>query len=176
MAEDEPMTRTQAVGQFEALVRRHQSMVFSIAYHLLHDRALAEEVAQDVFLSLHRQLASLQSPEHVMFWLRRVTTHRAIDCARRRAAAPEFALDDSPEPATVDRDCDPLLTRRLQQLVASLPEKARAVVVLRYQEGMSMGEIGDALDMPVPTVKSHLHRALAMLREKVSRTIGDMHV
>ena len=46
-------------------------MVFSIAYHFLHDRALAEEVAQEMFLQLHKHLASLDSPEHVVYWLRR---------------------------------------------------------------------------------------------------------
>ena len=59
---------------FASLVRQHQAMVFSIAWHVLRDRAVAEELAQDVFLSLHRHLAELESPEHVLYWLRRVTT------------------------------------------------------------------------------------------------------
>ena len=63
-------------------------MVFSIAWHLLRDRAVAEELAQDVFLSLHQHLAELESPEHVLFWLRRVTSNRALDEARRRQRRP----------------------------------------------------------------------------------------
>jgi RNA polymerase sigma-70 factor, ECF subfamily len=170
------MAEPQVLGEFAAMVRQHQTMVFSIAYHLLHDRTLAEEVAQDVFLQLHRSLESLKSPQHVVFWLRKVAVHRSIDTARSRGSQSEVPLDDVPEPATVPRPGDPILSRRLQQLVASLPDKARAVVVLRYQEDLSPEEIGEILGMPVATVKSSLYRALNMLREKVSRTIGDVRV
>ncbi|HET8668788.1 MAG TPA: sigma-70 family RNA polymerase sigma factor [Terriglobales bacterium] len=168
------MAEPQAVGQFEAILRQNQGMVFSIAYHLLHDRTLAEEVAQDVFLQLHKQFSSMKSAEHVVFWLRKITVHRAIDCARSRASRPEWPLDDVPEPAVAGLQPDPMLSRRLRQLVISLPERARAVVVLRYQEDMDFEEIAEALGMPVATVKSNLQRALAMLREKVSRTMGDV--
>jgi len=61
----------------------------------------------------------------------------------------------------------------LQALIASLPEKARAVVVLRYQEDLMPEEIAKLLEMPVGTVKSHLQRSLAMLREKLGRTFGE---
>src|SRR5579884_1797154 len=83
---------------FEALVREHQSMVYSLAYHFLHDRGAAEELAQDVFLQLHLHLDRLDSADHVKFWLRRVTSNRCIDYARRRKARPEVAFDDLPDP------------------------------------------------------------------------------
>lgn len=169
------MANAEQMGDFEAIVRRHQSMVFSIAYHLLHDRALAEEVAQDVFLQLYRTMAELKSEEHTISWLRRVAVHRAIDAARSRNARPEIALKaESMDFAATGEaaETDPLLNRRLQQVVASLPESARAVVVLRYQEDLGPDEIAGVLNMPVATVKSHLQRALAMMREKMSRMIG----
>lgn len=170
------MAELQAVRQFDTVVRKHQSMVFSIAYHLLHDRTLAEEVAQDVFLQLHRCLEKLQSDEHVTFWLRKVTVHRAIDTERSRSSRPEVALEEVAEPADAPFASDPMLSERLRQLVASLPEKARAVVVLRYQEEMGPEEISRMLGMPVATVKSNLQRALAMLREKVLRTMGEVKI
>jgi RNA polymerase sigma-70 factor (ECF subfamily) len=70
-------------------MREHQSMVFSIARRIVRDPALAEEVAQDVFLELYEQLPSLASEEHVVHWLRRVTVHRSIDQARRRLRRPQ---------------------------------------------------------------------------------------
>ncbi len=170
------MAEPQAIGEFEVLLRQHEAMVFSIAYHLLHDRTLAEEVAQDVFLQLHGCLGNLQSAEHVVFWLRKVTVHRAIDAARSRRSRPELALDDIPEPSVPPDAPDPLLSARLRHLVASLPENARAVVVLRYQEEMGPDEIGRALGMPLATVKSTLQRALAMLRDKVSRSMGEVNI
>ena len=71
---------------------------------------------------------------------------------------------------------DPLMAKRLQQLVASLPEKPRLVVILRYQEDMRAEDIAGVLAMPLATVKSHLQRSLAMLREKVTRAIGDVTI
>lgn len=159
---------------FAGLVRKHQSMVFSIAYAFLRDRAAAEEVAQDVFLELHRSLASLESPEHVVNWLRKVAAHRSID--RQRRLRPLWALEDVQEPAAPPQPGDPLLAEALRQLIGTLPDKPRLVMILRYQEDMDAAEIGEALDMPTGTVKSHIQRSLKLLREKLSRRYGEIAV
>lgn len=158
---------------FASLVRQHQAMVFSIAWHMLRDRAVAEELAQDVFLSLHEHLAELESAEHVLFWLRRVTSNRALDEARRRQRRPMVSLENAPEPVAVSSTGDPMLGTALKKLIAALPEKSRAIVVLRYQEDMDPTEIAKALGIPVGTVKSQLQRALALLRGKLSRVTGE---
>jgi len=158
---------------FAVIVRRYQSMVFSIACHFLGDPSAAEELAQDVFLQLHASLKGLESDEHVKFWLRKVTAHRCID-SRRRHRPPEVSLEEAPEPSVPESVGDPLLARRLRQYVASLPEKPRLVTILRYQEDMLPEDIAEVLSMPVATVKSHLQRSLAMLREKVTRTMGEV--
>lgn len=157
---------------FAELVREHQSMVFSIAYHFVRDRTIAEEIAQDVFLQLFRNLNSMESDAHVTFWLRRVTSNRCVDHARRRQRHPEVALEDTAELRQFDAPGDPLLSRRLRALVESLPEKPRLVMILRYQEDLMPEEISRVLDMPVRTVKSHLHRSLGILREKMERSMG----
>jgi RNA polymerase sigma-70 factor (ECF subfamily) len=157
--------------EFDDLVRQHQGMVFSIAFHFLQDRSAAEELAQDVFLQLYRHLPGLQSPEHVTFWLRRVAAHRCIDYARHRKH-PFVALDAVPEPRTRESASDPLLSRRLRRLIASLSHKARLVVILRYQEDLTPDEIAAATGMPIATVKSHLQRSIARLREKMVQMIG----
>ena len=162
-----------SVFDFASLVRQHQAMVFSIAWHLLRDRAVAEELAQDVFLSLHQHLAQMESPEHVLFWLRRVTSNRALDEERRRQRRPMVSLENAPEPVAATSTGDPLLGTALKKLVAALPEKARAIVVLRYQEDLDPAEIARVLGIPVGTVKSQLQRALALLREKLSRVVGQ---
>ena len=161
-----------AETDFAEIVRRHQAMVYSIALRFLADPAAAEELAQDVFLQLHANLSRLSSDDHVRFWLRKVTSHRCIDSKRRRRLT-VVNLDEAPEPAAPAPEEDLLLSRRLRQLVASLPEKPRLIVILRYQEDMSAEDIADVLAMPVATVKSHLQRTLAMLREKVTRAIGE---
>jgi RNA polymerase sigma-70 factor, ECF subfamily len=158
---------------FHELVLEHQSMVFSIALRVVGDRSSAEEVAQDVFLELHGKLRELNSAEHVLFWLRKVAVHRAIDYVRRQARRPEQAFDpdELPEIAIEDDPGDPLLSGQLQQLVASLPTVQRTVIVLRYQEDLSPEEIATMLSMPVATVKSHLQRTLRLLREKAARVL-----
>lgn len=153
------------------MVRTHQAMVFSIAYHFLRDRFAAEEVAQDVFLQLHLKIDALESADHVKFWLRRTASHRSIDYARKRRSA-AVALDDAPELSVDAHPGDPLLRARLQVLIASLPETPRMAMILRYQEELMPEEIARVMDMPVRTVKSHLHRSLAMLREKIARSMG----
>jgi RNA polymerase sigma-70 factor (ECF subfamily) len=159
--------------RFERLLREHQSMVFSIAVRLLRDRALAEETAQDVFLQLYQKLPELESDEHVKFWLRRTTCHRAIDEVRRRKLRPGVSIEEIREPAMKVAHRDPLLSDMLRKLVAALPDKARAVVLMRYQEDLEPTEIGRILDMPASSVKSLLHRSLRLLRGKVERA-GNM--
>lgn len=161
-----------AAETFPAMLSRHQSMVYSIALHFLRDPSAAEEVAQDVFLELYRRLDSLESEAHIVFWLRRVATHRSIDYARKRKLRTAVALEDVAEPAVSGEQDDILFRRRLQSLIASLPEKPRMAMVLRYQEDMMPEEIAGVLEMPVRTVKSHLQRGLAMLREKIGRSVG----
>lgn len=174
----ESLERPAEGGQmaFAEIVREHQAMVFSMAYHFLHDRGLAEEVAQEVFLELHRHWDSIESPTHLVFWLRKVTCRRSIDQTRRRSFWPKLRLDQVPEPAARTREGDPLLERALAKLVASLPEKPRMVVILRFQEDLDPSEIAEVLDMPVATVKSHLQRSLAMLRDKLARTVGEIAI
>ncbi len=155
--------------EFADLVRRHQAMVFSVAWNFLRDRAAAEELAQEVFLQLYQALPQLSSADHVTHWLRRAAVHRAIDFARKRKLRAHVSLEDAPEPAVRPSQGDPMLKRTLAKLVASLPEKPRMVVLLRYQEDMDPSDIAGLLDMPVRTVKSQLQRSLALLREKMNR-------
>jgi len=144
-------------------------MVFSVAYHFLHDRDLAEEIAQDVFLSLHRNLAGLQSAAHAAFWLRKVAVQRSIDAARKKKRRPQVALEDVAEPVARCAQPDPMLGEMLRRLIASLPEAPRMAMILRYQEDLDPTEIADAMAIPVGTVKSHLQRSLDLLREKLTR-------
>jgi len=158
---------------FAWIMREHQAMVFSIAYHFLRDRWLAEELAQEVFLHLHKNMRAIQSPSHLVYWLRKVTSHRCIDQARRQKLRPRVSLTEylerAPEPASNDRVADPLLAGVLRRLIARLPERSRMIVILRFQEDLEPAEIAEMLSIPLGTVKSNLHRSLALLRGKLER-------
>jgi RNA polymerase sigma-70 factor (ECF subfamily) len=172
--EDERVARARAgdLSAFGELVRQHQRAVFGVALRMLGDRPAAEELAQDVFVQLHRHLASIESAAHLRFWLRRVTAHRAIDRARQRARAAELPLEAVAEQPAAGGDADPLLARQLREALGGLTPPARAVVVLRYQQDLDPTDIAEALDMPLNTVKSHLRRSLAVLRERCARLRG----
>ena len=160
---------------FRALVDWHKSMVFSIAYRMLGDRGIAEEVAQDVFLELYRWMDRIESETHVTFWLRRTTTHRATDAIRRRNLRPEAAAEEWEESfdrvvfsggGGRDEHRAVSLTARLERALLALPEQQRAAVLLRYQEDLSPDEIARVTGETVPAVKSHLQRGMALLRRK----------
>jgi RNA polymerase sigma-70 factor (ECF subfamily) len=156
-------------ADFESIVREHQAMVYSIACNFFHNTALAEDIAQDVFLQLYNSRPAIDSRAHLVSWLRRTTSHRCIDALRHRSMRGHVHLDELPDLPDSASEKDPFLHERLRRLVASLPEKQRMVLVLRYQEDMDVEEIGRMLEMPVRTVWSHLQRAIALLKEKASR-------
>ena len=160
---------------FPKLLREYQGMVFSIALRIATDRGAAEEIAQDVFMELHAKLEDLSTAEHVRHWLRRVAAHRSIDHVRRHLRH-EVSVDQATLEAVAQmveqrEPGDPLLSRQLHQLLASLPPLQRSVLVMRYQEDLSPNEISTALEMPVATVKSHLQRTLKLLRTKAERIL-----
>ncbi len=154
---------------FTSLIRLHERRVYSLALRMLTDRHQAEDLAQEVFMQLHRKLALIESGAHLTFWLRKVTTHLAIDRLRKEHRHEAVPLDDEPDMPGDSHEADPLLQRQLRELVAQLPPAPRAVVVLRFQEDMDPTEIAEALTMPINTVKSHLKRSLATLRKAIVR-------
>lgn len=160
---------------FRDVVERHQARVFSIAFRILGDSGAAEEVAQDVFLELHRSLRRIESEEHLAAWLRRVACHRATDALRRRAARADSVAEEYQDgmalrPAV--RDFIPVMNR-VEQLLLTLPSAQRSVMLLRYQEDLEPEDIAIELGMPLATVRSYLQRALKLLREKAQRTLRE---
>jgi RNA polymerase sigma-70 factor (ECF subfamily) len=163
-------------GGFAALVRLHQGRVFSIALRMLMDRALAEDLAQEVFLQLHHSLRSIESHQHLVFWLRQVTARRAIDRLRQEHRGRLIPLDDSGPlldslvvrgVTGADAAEDALLHAHLRELIGQLAPMARAVLLLRYQEDLDPVEIARAVGIPLNTVKSHLKRSLNILRGRL---------
>jgi RNA polymerase sigma-70 factor, ECF subfamily len=159
---------------FEQLVDEHQSMVFSLALRMTGDRGLAEEIAQDVFLELDRNLGKIESPLHGCNWLRRVTMSRSADALRRRRVRSMDLWVEIEEHhgARAEERGSPLGTR-IEGLLATLPEAQRAALLLRYQEDLTPDEIAATLDAPLATVKSQLQRGLKLLRAKAATHLKE---
>jgi RNA polymerase sigma-70 factor, ECF subfamily len=161
---------------FGEIVREHQSMVYSLALHFLRSPSMAEDLAQDVFLELYRNLERIKSGEHLRFWLRKVTCHRSIDHVRRGHGNVTVSLEDVPEPEVAAQARDPLLEEKLWRLVGTLPDKSRMAVILRYQEELELREIAEVMEIPINTVKSSIERALELLRRKLACSMGGVKV
>ncbi len=179
------------IDELRTLIETHKRMVFSLSLRITGDYATAEEVAQDVFLELHRSGDRLESADHTRFWLRRVTVHRATDALRSKALRPEAtaeewiddrsmddrniddrSMDDYQPDASSNRTSIRIQTR-IEDLLRALPESLRVAIVLRYQEDMLPDEIALLLGQPVATVKSHLQRGLKLLRRKAFVTMKE---
>jgi RNA polymerase sigma-70 factor (ECF subfamily) len=169
---EEWLTRALAgdAAAFGMLVRMHQRSVYSLALRMVSDRQNAEDLAQEVFLQLHRNLAAIESGAHLAFWLRKVTLNRSIDRLRREPKLEAMSLEAAKGVVSEAADADPLLAHRLSTLVAQLPAAPRAVLLLRYQEDLDPIEIARTLGMSINTVKSHLKRSLSLLRERFADT------
>lgn len=165
---DEQLAEARAgdTAALASLIRAHQRSVYSLALRLLGTRELAEDLTQDVFMQLNGNLKSIVSNTHLLFWLRKVTSNRAIDQLRRGSRIEMTSLDDEVLPVSTLDDGDPLLQRHVQQLLFDLSPPARAVLLLRYQEDLDPVDIARTLEMPINTVKSHLKRSLEILRQR----------
>jgi RNA polymerase sigma-70 factor, ECF subfamily len=165
---------------FETLLERHRSAVVNHLYRLVRDRAVAEELSQDVFLRVYRFRSRYQPEAKFSTWLFRITTNVALNWRRdtRResghlrldAASHETrriqVLDQNPR---VDQQ---LLAehraREIREAIDGLPSKQLAAVLMHKYEGMDYVQIAEVLDCSIPALKSLLFRAYEALRRRLA--------
>ncbi len=168
---DAALADTDAFGD---IVDHTKAMVYALAYGFFRNRSIAEDLAQDAYLALFRNLHKLESDMHLVNWLRQTATRKCIDYTRRKKNRPHLDLDSIPERHVGPIERDPILAGELALKVSELPVKMRMVVVLRFQEDLKLTEIADALGIPVNTVKTLLRRALIRLRPKVAHLTTEV--
>jgi RNA polymerase sigma factor (sigma-70 family) len=157
---------------FGELVRRRQGAIRNLFRRMSRNPALADDLAQQAFVQAWKSIRTLKSPDAFGAWLRKLAVNCWLQRARRQKQ--EVALDDAvlPEVAAAA----PLVERMdLDAALAALPADARLCVVLAYSEGMSHAEISDSTALPLGTVKSHIARGAARLRDLL-QAYGDRHV
>ena len=155
-------------ADLEELFRRHWPPAYRAAYFVVYDRAAAEDIAQEAFLSALRALDRFDRRRPFGPWLHRIVVNRAIDWARARALRREIEAG-ADEPAGDDPELDLGVREELAAALATLPPERRAVVMLRYLLGYTPGEIARLLELPRGTVNSRLRRALDSLAEGLER-------
>lgn len=150
---------------FESLYQAHHGRVYALCVRLSGDRALAEDLVQEVFVKAWCSLGKFRGDARLSTWLHRLAVNTAVSQRRRRAPwFGRFAIDIDALPEDAARET-PGLARDLDAAIARLPTRARQVFVLVDLEGYSHEEAGAALGVAVGTSKAQLHRARSLLRE-----------
>lgn len=153
------------------LVEQNRDRAYGLALRIVRSPADAEEVAQDAFVRAWLALPRFRGESSFSTWLHRIVARRAVDRAmvlrrRRERETDVEAADVAPAGgASPGSEEAPLQARRLERLLERLPDAQRAVVTLFYYEDRSVEQVALALGMPNGTVKTHLSRARAALRE-----------
>lgn len=169
--------QTDRVPTWEEVARDHGRFLYTVAYRLAGNHEDAQDLVQDVLIRVNRGLATYR-PGSLEGWLSRITTNAFLDRVRARKRRPLEALPDDPDrvlPAAAAADdalADANLPDHVQAALLALPEDYRAAVVLCDVVGFSYQDIADALDLPVGTVRSRIHRGRSRLRG-VLTSAGD---
>lgn len=162
-------------GAFAELVTRYERRVYGICYRYFGNAADAEDAAQDAFLSIARRADSFSGDSKLSTWIYRVAVNACNDLARKRARRPQTPVADvvqAVDAAGAREDIgwdhgDPVLTGEatsaVQRALLSLDETSRSLLILVALQGLTYGEAAAALDVPVGTAKSRVHRARAQL-------------
>ena len=167
------------VDGFPAFVQARREQAVRVAYRLLGgDQAAAEDVAQNAFLRAHRALSGFRGAASLDTWFYRILVreaerHRRWQIVRRFLGADP---DDAPEPIDPRPPADPLLRRRIADAMARLTSAQREAFVLVHLEGIPVSETASILGKAAGTVKSHLHRALEVLRRELADLREDAAV
>ncbi|GAB2700538.1 RNA polymerase sigma factor SigW [Paenibacillus thermoaerophilus] len=165
---------------FAELVGLYQDKLYHLAYRMLYQAQEAEDIVQETFLRVYANLHRYDETQKFSTWIFRIATNLCIDRIRKRKA--NFSLDaelsdgegsdwyamlpgDEPTP-----ESRLMLTETQEQIrsaIDGLPEKYRAIVILRYLHDLSLQEIGEIMGMPVTTIKTRVHRGREALRNKL---------
>ena len=153
-------------GAFEELVNRYKDLVFALIARTVPDRARAEDVAQDVFLRIHRGLPYFRGEARLSTWIYRIV---ANVCLQDQTRVPAVSLDDERNaglaPTASDRQFgDFELRDRLEKAIARLPANYRLLIAAHYLKGVRYEDLAEALQLPLGTVKTQLYRAKQQLR------------
>jgi RNA polymerase sigma-70 factor (ECF subfamily) len=187
VTDEKLMSRYRDDGQeavFSELVRRYERELFRYLARYLGDPTLAEDVFQNTFLQIHLKRGLYEDGRPFRPWLYAIATHQAVDALRKAGRHPTISLDQKVTPSQRESETgsllDILVTEGIGPLaelqeqerqqwvrdsVARLPDVLRQTLILAYHQDLKYREIADILKIPVGTVKSRLHAALAKLQE-----------
>jgi len=159
---------------FHVLYDRFKRKVYSLALYMTGDADLAKDLTQEIFVKVFRDIRAFRFDSSFSSWLYRLSTNRCLNALRNRRSRREVAIDEVSGTSAEIAPDDPLqqqvtdsMRQAVSRAVLSLSPPLRAAVVLRYVEGLSYGEIAEALSCSEGTVASRLSRAHGLLERKL---------
>lgn len=167
------MTDCEETPSWEDVARDYGRFLYTVAFRLTGNHDDAQDLVQEVLLRVRKGLTTYR-PGSMEGWLSRIATNAFLDEVRRRGRRPADALPEDadrvlpPDAAADEALAAQTLPTDVQAALLRLPEDFRAAVVLCDVSGLSYEQIGEALDIPVGTVRSRIHRGRALLREALA--------
>jgi RNA polymerase sigma-70 factor (ECF subfamily) len=171
---------------FEELLTRYSEKVGNLSLRITRSHEDAEEIVQDVFVTVYLKIKNFEGKSAFSSWLYRITVNTAFMKLRKRKKHTAFSIDDlayqeqvsQSEMRSETSDVDFISSRhemkgRLEEAIERLPEDYRAIFILRDIDGLSNQEVGEILSISVPAVKSRLHRSRLMLRKRLEKYYQD---
>ena len=163
---------------FGELVDRYKNLVYGMVGRMVSDRSLADDLAQEVFLKVHRGLPYFRGEARLSTWIYRIVANVCMQSRGRRPADLPVEGDDPDrrrlEPGAADAAFAGMELRdRLDKALAQLPENYRMLVAAHYLDGVQYDALAEALGLPIGTIKTHLYRAKRRLRELLETPQGD---
>lgn len=159
---------------FSELVRRHQHLVYNVAYRFMRDATLAEDMAQESFVKAYRLLKGFRGDCSFTTWMYRVTSTTCLTelARRKRRGEVELTADGnvslcSTEHKPAERD----LKEQIRRCVTHLSDRYATIVTLYYLKGISYDEIAQVMDVPLGTLKTWMFRARKQLRSIVEKEL-----
>lgn len=166
------------MDEFEELIKCHETMVFRTLARLTGERDGLEDMAQEVFLRLFRALPHFQKRSRLTTFLYRIVVNVVNDEWRRRGQTRRMVpIDEAartlvyPAPGPEDLLEQSRFQAALERALIELPLHDRTILTLHYQEGRRYGEIAAILELPMGTVKTHLHRARERLKTAMAEWV-----
>lgn len=169
------------VAAFETIYRNLAGFVYAVALRTTRNEQDAQEVTQDVFVKLYRNLKDFRGESSLRTWVYRITVNTALNACRvrnrhfrRRVEMDEQALEQQVDPHTPEvGPAEPGVIRQIDKYLAVLNPDQRACLVLRKIQGLSYEEIAATLNIPINTVRSRLKRAREALFEASKKEQDD---
>jgi RNA polymerase sigma-70 factor (ECF subfamily) len=162
---------------FEFILEKYKKLVFHIAFRMINNVEDAEDIAQEVFLKVHKNLSNFRFESKFSTWIAKITHNSCINYLQKKKVQliddlnePEGInihqnSDDSPYHSTESLDT----SKRIQDEISKLPPRYRTILILYHSEGMSYQDIGEVMQLPEGTVKSYLFRARRYLKKAIMK-------